>query len=342
MEALVSSCVVLPCTFKYPAQQQPSDRIRAMWHMKNKWDDIIFHKDQTRVLDNFKGRTKLLGSLGSSNCTLEIDEVKNHDNGPYCFRVELETSQKDKYSFVDNCVSIKMIEQASKPELQTEQSVKEGEPAVFKCSVRHTCPSHQPTLTWSHPGKTIMSYKDIGHGNWEAESLLTFTPTQKDDHGSITCTVKYHGNAKGEMTATRPIFVKGEVKGIKLTGVLTANLAMYPALFIQVVMMSLQKLPGFASDPLAPSSAFVLRCVNFTSICWAQNSTHQSIGFTMAPRSLSFTWCLSSYRVNLGHPLDSTLDFQACGYAWTLQSFGSITILAPMTPPQSSKPPALL
>ncbi|KAI2656424.1 Myelin-associated glycoprotein [Labeo rohita] len=208
MEALVSSCVVLPCTFTYPAQQQPSDRIRAMWHMQKKGEDIIFHKDQTRVLDNFKGRTKLLGSLGGSNCTLEIDEVRNHDNGPYCFRVELETSQKDKYSFVDNCVSIKMIEQASKPELQAEQSVKEGEPAVFKCSVRHTCPSHQPTLTWSHPGKTIMSYKDIGHGNWEAESVLTFTPTKEDNHGSVTCTVTYHGNAKGEMTATHPIFVK--------------------------------------------------------------------------------------------------------------------------------------
>ncbi|KAL1261110.1 hypothetical protein QQF64_008937, partial [Cirrhinus molitorella] len=208
MEALVSSCVVVPCSFTYPAQQQPSDRIRAMWHMKDKWDEIIFHKDSTRVLDNFKGRTKLLGSLGGCNCTLEIDEVRNHDNGPYCFRVELETSVKDKYSFVDNCVSFKMIEQASKPELQAEQSVQEGEPAVFKCSVRYTCPSHQPTLTWSHPGKIIMSYKDIGRGKWEAESLLTFTPTKEDDHSDITCTVKYHGNVKGEMTTTRPIFVK--------------------------------------------------------------------------------------------------------------------------------------
>ncbi|KAL0174930.1 hypothetical protein M9458_030898, partial [Cirrhinus mrigala] len=87
-------------------------------------------------------------------------------------------------------------------------SVKEGEPAVFKCSVRHTCPSYQPTLNWSHSGKIIMSYKDIGHGNWEAESLLTFTPTIEDDHGSITCTVKYHGNVQGEMTATLPIFEK--------------------------------------------------------------------------------------------------------------------------------------
>ncbi|XP_048015859.1 sialic acid-binding Ig-like lectin 14 isoform X1 [Megalobrama amblycephala] len=208
MEALVSSCVVLPCSFKYPAHQQPSSRIKAMWHMKEKWEDYIYHNDPTRVLDNFKGRTNLIGSLGALNCSLEIDEVKNHDNGPYCFRVELETSKIDKYSFVDNCVRINMIEQASKPELQANMAVKEGEPTVFKCSVRHTCPSHQPTLSWSHPGNIIMSYKDIGHGKWEAESLLTFTPTKEDNHNYITCTVKFHGSVRGEMQATQPIFVK--------------------------------------------------------------------------------------------------------------------------------------
>ncbi len=87
--------------------------------------------------------------------------------------------------------------------------MQEGQHAVFKCSVRHTCPSHQPTLSWNHTGKTMMSYKDIGHGNWEAESVLTFTPTKEDDHSSITCTVKHFGKVKGEITATQPIFVKG-------------------------------------------------------------------------------------------------------------------------------------
>ncbi|XP_077063940.1 sialic acid-binding Ig-like lectin 14 isoform X2 [Siphateles boraxobius] len=208
MDALVSSCVVLPCTFKYPAQQQPSSRIKGMWHMKNNREHFIYHNDPTRVLENFKSRTKLIGSLGEFNCSLEIDDVKNHDNGPYCFRVELETSQKDKFSFVDNCVAIKMIEKASKPELQADISVEEGQAAVFKCSVRHTCPSHQPTFSWSHSGKIITSYKQIDHGKWEVESFLTFIPTKEDDHSSVTCTVKYHGKVEGEMEATIPIFVK--------------------------------------------------------------------------------------------------------------------------------------
>ncbi|NP_001348166.1 uncharacterized protein LOC100003913 precursor [Danio rerio] len=212
MKALVSSCVVLPCNFTYPVhqQQQPSYRIRGIWHKMNKWDDIIFYGDKTLVEDNFKGRTRLIGSLGSFNCSLEIDEVKNTDNGPYCFRVELETAPKDKYSFVDNCVSITTIEEAPKPMLEAETSVLEGEPAIFKCSVRHTCPTYQPSFSWNRAGKIISSYNDLGHGNWEAESLLTFTPTKEDNYTSIECTVKYHGNVKGEMKASRPVFVKAE------------------------------------------------------------------------------------------------------------------------------------
>ncbi|XP_073718822.1 myeloid cell surface antigen CD33-like isoform X1 [Misgurnus anguillicaudatus] len=98
---------------------------------------------------------------------------------------------------------------ASQPELHSDQAVQEGHPAIFRCSVRHTCPSHQPTLTWNHFGQNMMSYKDIGHGNWEVESILTFTPTKDDEHSDITCTVNYHG-VKDQFVASRPIFVKAE------------------------------------------------------------------------------------------------------------------------------------
>ncbi|XP_065136672.1 myelin-associated glycoprotein-like isoform X2 [Paramisgurnus dabryanus] len=207
MKALVSSCVVLPCTFQYPQTRQPSARTRGIWHKKDKWDDYVYYEDETRVLDNFKGRTRLVGRLGELNCSLEIDEVKDHDNGPFCFRVELETSEKNRYSFVENCVHISMLEKALQPELHSDLAVQEGHPAIFRCSVRHTCPSHQPTLTWNHNGHNMMSYKDMGHGNWEVESILSFTPTKEDDHSDIMCTVSYHG-VKDKFVASRPIFVK--------------------------------------------------------------------------------------------------------------------------------------
>ncbi|XP_035289685.1 uncharacterized protein LOC118235906 isoform X2 [Anguilla anguilla] len=72
----------------------------------------------------------------------------------------------------------------------------EGSPFTIICSVHHTCPSHVPTLTWSHStrGKIITVHKDSDHGTWETQSILTFTPTQEDDNKEVSCTVKYYGD----------------------------------------------------------------------------------------------------------------------------------------------------
>lgn len=74
---------------------------------------FFYHDDSTKILDSFKGRTRLLGKLGQNNCTLEIVEVKDHDNGPFCFRIELvrqDTNQptKEKFSFVEKCADVIM------------------------------------------------------------------------------------------------------------------------------------------------------------------------------------------------------------------------------------------
>lgn len=114
LEALVSSCVVVPCSFTYPKEYLPSSRLRGIWHVSKERDQCVYHPDSTKVLDNFKGRTRLFGQLSESNCTLEMTRVTGHDNGPFCFRIELartatDTSTPDKYSFVEDCVELKML-----------------------------------------------------------------------------------------------------------------------------------------------------------------------------------------------------------------------------------------
>lgn len=106
MEALVSSCVVLPCKFNYPGAQLPDSRVKGIWHKKGNREARIYDEDSTVIEDSFKGRTKLIGRLGEKNCSLEIDNVKDHDNGPFCFRAEIPIL--DKYSFEEKCVTINM------------------------------------------------------------------------------------------------------------------------------------------------------------------------------------------------------------------------------------------
>ncbi|MED6233680.1 hypothetical protein ATANTOWER_014908, partial [Ataeniobius toweri] len=154
LEALVGSCVVLPCTFTHPEGFLSNSRLRGIWHRKDKWEEIFYHEESTKILDNFKGRTKLLGNLGENNCTLEIIEVKDHDNGPFCFRIEY--VQKDnnqptteKFSFVEECAEIKMLYDTPKPKLGPLKTAIPGKAYTVTCSVRHTCPSRLPQFTWS-------------------------------------------------------------------------------------------------------------------------------------------------------------------------------------------------
>lgn len=195
MNALVSSCVVVPCTFSYPSHQLPSSRLRGIWHEKGVWDQIIYHEDSVKISDNFKGRTKLLGHLGHGNCTLEIDDVKNHDNGPFCFRIEI--PELDKFSFVEDCVRLTMLPNPPKPALIAPITAMDGQPFSIMCIVTHTCPSSWPKLTWSHSShdNIITHHRDHGDGKWETISTLTFIPQEKDDHTEITCTARFSGGS---------------------------------------------------------------------------------------------------------------------------------------------------
>uniref|UniRef100_A0A3B4F2B3 Si:ch73-380l3.2 n=1 Tax=Pundamilia nyererei TaxID=303518 RepID=A0A3B4F2B3_9CICH len=217
IDALVGSCVVVPCSFSHTGGNLPSSRLRAMWHYKGKTPDTkgnnIFHSDATLIKDNFKGRTKMLGELGENNCTLEITQIRNHDNGPFCFRVEVVKGEgneptKDMFSFDKDCVELNMI----KPTLTQPMAATQGEPYTAICSVMHTCPTHVPTLTWNWKTERIVYHRLIHSGNWETLSILTFIPEEKDDNRELTCTAGFNGGQTSSSKFT--LNVKREILSV--------------------------------------------------------------------------------------------------------------------------------
>ncbi|XP_049902451.1 myeloid cell surface antigen CD33-like isoform X4 [Epinephelus moara] len=211
LNTLVSSCVVVPCSFTHPKGNLPTSRLRGIWHRSNDRNQRIYFEDQTQVLENFRGRTRLLGLLGQSNCTLEIMDVKDHDNGPYCFRIEqalTETKTDDKFSFVEDCVKFRMLPDPLKPALTHPKTATQDLPYTVTCSVTHTCPSHVPKLTWSKAAPDAVNevHREIHPGNWEAQSILTFIPGEKDDHTEIKCTAQFNGGKTSFTTLT--LYVK--------------------------------------------------------------------------------------------------------------------------------------
>ncbi|KAJ0000279.1 hypothetical protein NQD34_012121 [Periophthalmus magnuspinnatus] len=212
IEALVGSCVVVPCSFSHPKESLPTSRMRGLWHHSRDMKHLIYYEDSTMVMENFRGRTRLLGELGKGNCSLEIKEIKDHDNGPFCFRIELartgtDTGTKDKFSFKEDCVTLQMLTNPKDPELTYKDPV-EGHPFSITCFATHTCPTFRPKLKWNTGTEVQITerHRELHPGFWEMSSVLSFVPTVNDDHKEVTCTAQFNGEKMS--TAKMTLYVK--------------------------------------------------------------------------------------------------------------------------------------
>ncbi|XP_034553498.1 myelin-associated glycoprotein-like isoform X1 [Notolabrus celidotus] len=236
LEALVSSCVVVPCSFTHPEGNLPTSKLRGIWHISSNRDQRIYYDDSTTVIESFRGRTKLLGHLGEGNCTLEITDVRDHDNGPFCFRIELAPvagSTLEKFSFVEDCVELKMLPDPPKPTLTHSKTAFQGLPFAVTCTVFHTCPSHDPKLTWSRgTAEGITEARRRSHsGIWEVQSILTFIAEEKDDDTELTCTSTFNGGRTSSEVLTLNVKRKENYNHIIIPVVVAVGTAVIFAVF---------------------------------------------------------------------------------------------------------------
>ncbi len=100
---LSGSCVVIPCTFSYPANGRTYTEFTGIWYTEN-YESKVYHTDTSEISDTFKGRTSLIGDLHQNDCSLKISSLSSGDTGPFMFRIEIK--DLDKYTYVQNTVSI--------------------------------------------------------------------------------------------------------------------------------------------------------------------------------------------------------------------------------------------
>ncbi|XP_067094221.1 B-cell receptor CD22 [Osmerus mordax] len=198
VSALLGSCVVIPCSFNYPEPEKKSSEVTGIWAEKTL--EKIYHPDRSSVLQDYKERTQLVGDLQVKNCSLRIDPLHQSDTGPFHFRVEIK--DYEKYSYVDNTVSIDIKRLPEPPTLSVSEEVRVGELFTASCSVSHSCPTDPPVLTWSHSATPTVQSQQLSKGQWEVTSSLTFAPTVADHKKSLRCRAAYRGGKKAESSRT--------------------------------------------------------------------------------------------------------------------------------------------
>uniref|UniRef100_A0A8C9Z8N7 Ig-like domain-containing protein n=1 Tax=Sander lucioperca TaxID=283035 RepID=A0A8C9Z8N7_SANLU len=192
--ALTGSCVVIPCSIPY---QEDEPFTRGVWSKRN--NDIIYHNGQTFVVDHFRGHTSILGDLNEGNCSLEIDDIKPFDNGPFCFHLMIcLLSNQQKHSAL--CFTCSAS--PDKPMMTSVPAeVDAGSTITVSCSVTHTCPSHPPVFSWSVPHLTSeVTHTWTPQGIWETTSTITFMAAGGDGVKNLTCTAISWGGKQRSYT----------------------------------------------------------------------------------------------------------------------------------------------
>ncbi|XP_056236092.1 sialoadhesin-like [Seriola aureovittata] len=209
VKGLPGSCVVLPCTFNYPDTDKNITKFTGIWFKDS--DEIIYHPVESKIVQQYRSRTALLGNVTQKNCSLKIDPLEEKDQGPFYFRIEI--ADYNNFSFKENRVSISMT---GKLQISVKEEVVEGQTEVASCSVFPSCPTSPPVFNWSHSGEQIQS-QQFDDGQWKVTANLTFRPTYADHNKPLLCTVTYKGGRKQEAAKVlkvkhAPVNVKVEFK----------------------------------------------------------------------------------------------------------------------------------
>ncbi|XP_023275624.1 uncharacterized protein LOC111665006 isoform X1 [Seriola lalandi dorsalis] len=109
INAELGSNVTILCSFSNP-KEYDSDDVKVYWKTFGKTIEIndkdkkafVYHPNETFMLENYRGRTKLIGDIKKKNCSLQIQEISPNDEPTIYMRLSI----KENYSFVKNPVNI--------------------------------------------------------------------------------------------------------------------------------------------------------------------------------------------------------------------------------------------
>lgn len=83
------SSVTLPCTYDFPNESRSHQVQSEMWCLNQSLcitPTYVYHSANIFPEPAYRGRIQYLGSLGSKNCSLRINDLQMKDSGVYVFR----------------------------------------------------------------------------------------------------------------------------------------------------------------------------------------------------------------------------------------------------------------
>ncbi|XP_014880996.1 sialic acid-binding Ig-like lectin 12 isoform X2 [Poecilia latipinna] len=205
MEALIGSCLQIPCTYETEDPRYDSSKtIYGVW-MKG---GVNFGSNPSIVIFNSSGSVNnkyslnMTGNLKEKNCTTLFPDIQTSHEGKYYFRVE-----KGDYrgTACADPLHITVKDSPWSPSINVPSDLKEHQSVTVTCSAFTPCPHSPPQLTWNLQQDSLRQTEKNTDGTFTTKIQENITLSDTHDGYNISCSARYPvigGNKTAETEVT--------------------------------------------------------------------------------------------------------------------------------------------
>ncbi|KAM4706564.1 sialoadhesin-like [Discoglossus pictus] len=213
VKSVPGSCILIPCSFNYPSNIQPTKGITMIWYKDVKVKNTLVYHSTKAIAADFEGRVEMLGDANQKTCTLLIRNIRKADAGVYLFRFEINAG--NSWS-AKKGVNVEITDNPIIPEVVLPSRIVEDESVTFKCSTPYFCPNSSIALKWhgyNTTGSNIMSNVQKDTSGVLVSETLTTSFTWQENQKLIRCEVMV--GAQKAVKEVRP-FITHSPKDVKV------------------------------------------------------------------------------------------------------------------------------
>uniref|UniRef100_A0A8C5PWD1 Ig-like domain-containing protein n=1 Tax=Leptobrachium leishanense TaxID=445787 RepID=A0A8C5PWD1_9ANUR len=189
LRAVPGSCLLIPCTFNYPSNKNPSKGIVPIWIKNFNTNQKTIYHPTASTDEAYRGRVEFLGDTAQKNCTLLIKDVKMEDAGFFHFRFEI----KKVDNWMDQTgVQVELTDTPLEPAVVIPPKIFEGQPVMLQCSTPYVCPGGPINLEWENyiaEGSFLSKSIELDTSQSLMTQNLTTSFTWQENKKTITCAV---------------------------------------------------------------------------------------------------------------------------------------------------------
>ncbi|XP_023182275.1 vascular cell adhesion protein 1-like [Xiphophorus maculatus] len=204
MEALIGSCLQIPCTYNTTEKSYNSSKtIYGVW-LKG---GVNFGPNPSFVIFNSSGSINnyslsITGNLKEKNCTTLFPNLTASHTNKYFFRVE---NWPFRASACADPLQITVKDSPQSPSINLPSDLKEHQSVIVTCSAFTPCPQSPPELTWNLQQDSLRQTEKNTNGTFTTKIQKNITLSDTHDGYNISCSARYPviaGNKTAETKVT--------------------------------------------------------------------------------------------------------------------------------------------